>query len=112
MPEVTAEEAPALLSQLDEAIHESSQPRAMAVTERYVARGYELRPLFETMLRVAVSEDGKLHSEKYFNTVWEEVGAARPAHRGRYLVGLARYMASAWGQPAPGYQEACQLLRV
>jgi hypothetical protein len=112
MPEVTESDAAALQAELGKAIRTNDQTRAMAVAHRYVERGHELRPMFDALLKVAVSEDGKLHSEKYYNTCVEEVQAARPRHRGRYLVGLARYMASAWGQPAPGFQEACELLKV
>lgn len=112
MPEVTVDDAPTLLSQLDEAVRAASQPRAMAVAQRYVDRGHPVRPVFELLLQAAVSEDGKLHSEKYYNTCIEEVAAARPAHRGRYLVGLARYIASSWGQPAAGLAEARELLKL
>jgi len=110
--EVTADDAPTLLAQLDEAVRGNNQGRAMAVAQRYVDKGHAPKPVFDLMLRVAVSEDGKLHSEKYFHTVTEEFAAARPAHKGRYLVGLSRYIASSWGQPAAGFAEACDLLKV
>ena len=71
------------------------------------------------MLKYAVSEDGRLHAEKYLQTVTEEFATTRPAFRWRHLVALARVTASAYGfnmkdEPghrAPGYEEACQLLR-
>jgi hypothetical protein len=42
--------------------------------------------------------------------VSEEFAATRPAFRWRHLIALARVTASAYGQPAPGYAEACRLL--
>ncbi len=47
--------------------------------------GHPSRPVFDLMLRFAVSEDGRLHSEKY-RTVTEEFAATRPAFRWRHLV--------------------------
>ena len=72
------------------------------------------------MLRFAVSEDGRLHSEKYYRTVTEEFAATRPAFRWRHLVGLARVTASMYGYDrkdnhghrAPGYEQACKLLGI
>jgi hypothetical protein len=72
------------------------------------------------MLKYTISEDGRLHGEKYFHTVREEFRTIRPAFRWRQMVGLARVTASAYGynrddQPgyrAPGYEEACGLLSV
>ena len=71
-------------------------------------------------LKFAVSEDGRLHGEKYFHTVREEFGMIRPAFRWRQLVALGRVTASAYGynredKPgfrAAGYEEACKLLGV
>jgi hypothetical protein len=68
--------------------------------------------VFDLLLRYAVSEDGALHAEKYYRTVTEEFAAARPAFRWRHLVALARVTASEYGFPAPGYVEACRLLKV
>jgi hypothetical protein len=42
----------------------------------------------------------------------EEFAATRPAFRWRHLVTLARVTASEYGTPAPGYAEACRLLKV
>ena len=42
----------------------------------------------------------------------EEFAATRPAFRWRQLVALARVTASEYGRPAPGYEQACQLLGV
>ena len=68
--------------------------------------------LFDLLLRYAVSEDGALHAEKYYRTVSEEFAAARPAFRWRQLTALARVTASEYGRTAPGYAEACELLKV
>ena len=62
--------------------------------------------------RYAVSEDGALHGEKYYNTVREEFAWTRPAFRWRQLVALARVTASECGRPAPGIAEARELLKV
>jgi len=72
------------------------------------------------MLKYSISEDGRLHGEKYFQTVQEEYRTTRPAFRSRQLIGLARVTASAYGYDrvdkqggrAPGYEEACRLLKV
>ena len=72
------------------------------------------------MLRYSISEDGRLHAEKYYHTVTEEFATTREAFRWRQLVGLARVTASAYGynrqdargHRAPGYQQACRLLGV
>ena len=39
----------------------------------------EARPVFDLMLRYAISEDGALHAEKYYQTVSEEFALTRPA---------------------------------
>jgi hypothetical protein len=44
--------------------------------------------------------------------VTEEFATSRPAFRWRQLVALARVTASECGFPAPGYAEACRLLKV
>ena len=68
--------------------------------------------MFALLRKYGVSEDGALHAEKYYGTVSEEFAASRPAFRWRQLVALARVTASEYGQPAPGYKEACELLKV
>jgi hypothetical protein len=68
--------------------------------------------VFDLLLRYAISEDGALHAEKYFQTVTEEFAATRPAFRWRQLVALARVTASEYGFPAAGYADACRLLQV
>ena len=76
--------------------------------------------MFDRLLKYTISEDGRLHGEKYFHTVQEEFHTTRPAFRWRQLIGLARVTASAYGYDrndkyggrAPGYEEACRLLKV
>ena len=72
--------------------------------------GHPARPIFDLLLRYAVSEDGALHAEKYYRTVTEEFVSTRPAFRWRQLVALARVTASEYGRPAPGIAEARSLL--
>ena len=62
------------------------------------------------LLGFAVSEDGALHAEKYFRTAQDEHSVARAPHRALYLVALTRVMASHFGFPAPGCEEARTLL--
>ena len=101
----------ALLSEAEAAIHAGDQGRTCALVERYGRHGLPARPVFDLMRRYAISEDGALHAEKYYRTVTEEFAATRPALRWRQLVALARVTASESGHPAPGYAEACDLLR-
>jgi len=101
-----------LLRMAETAIKEQDQAGAAALVHRYGELGHPDRPAFDLLLRYAVSEDGALHAEKYYRTVTEEFAATRPAFRWRQLVALARVTASEYGQPAPGYADACQLLKV
>jgi hypothetical protein len=109
---VTARDPEVLLRQLEEAIRGRDQPRASAVTARYGELQHPDRPLFDLLLRYAISEDGALHAEKFYRTTREEYLGARPAFRWRFVIALARVTASACGQPAPGYDEARRLLNV
>jgi hypothetical protein len=102
----------ALLQAADEAIRGNLQARASAVIGRYGELGHPPRPVFDLLLRYAVSEDGALHAEKFYRTVSEEFAAGRPAFRWRYLVALARVTASEYGRPAAGVSEARALLKV
>ena len=96
----------------EDAIKNKDQARACAAVQRYGEQGHPERPVFDMLLRYAVSEDGALHAEKYYRTTSEEFAATRPAFRWRQLVALARVTASEYGRPAPGYAEACKLLKV
>ena len=101
-----------LLAELETAIKGNLQARASAVTARFGRAGHDHRPIFDTMLKYAISEDGSLHAEKYYRTVSEEFTSTRPAFRWRQLVALARVTASEYGRPAPGYAESRSLLKV
>jgi hypothetical protein len=101
-----------LLGQLQDAIRGNLQGQASAVVARYGELNLSEGPVFETLLKYAVSEDGALHAEKYFQTVWDDFHTTRPAFRWRHLTGLARVTASEYGRPAPGQAEARELLKV
>ena len=96
----------------DEAIRGNLQAKAGAVVHRYGELGHAPRPMFDLLLRYAVSEDGALHAEKFYRTVSEEFAATRPAFRWRQVVALARVTASEFGRPAAGMAEARALLKI
>jgi hypothetical protein len=73
--------------------------------------GQPARPVFDLLLKYAISEDGALHAEKYYRTVSEEFANTRPAFRWRHLAALARVTASEYGFPAPGHAQARELLK-
>jgi hypothetical protein len=101
-----------LIGELRSAVRGNDQARACAVTQRYLESNGDPARVFELMLGFAVSEDGSLHAEKFYRTTREEFASTRPAFRGRQLVALARVTASEFGRTAPGYAEACALLKV
>ena len=101
-----------LLQELDDAVRNKAQAHASAVVAHYGKQGHPARPVFDLLLRYAISEDGALHAEKYYRTTSEEFAATRPAFRWRQLIALSRVTASEYGQPAPGYDEARRLLGV
>jgi hypothetical protein len=108
---IKTKDAKGLLREADDAIRHKDQVRVCAVVNRYAELGHAARPVFDLLLRYAVSEDGALHAEKYYRTVTEEFAATRAAFRWRHLIALARVTASAFGQPAPGYDECCKLVK-
>ncbi len=112
LEKVRGKDAAALVGEAEQAIRANDQPLACAAVHRYGALGHSPRAIVDLLLKYAVSEDGALHAEKYYRTATEEFAAARPAFRWRQLVALARVTASEYGQPAPGYAEACRLLQV
>ncbi|MBI1324274.1 hypothetical protein GC170_13970 [bacterium] len=112
MERITAKAQPELLAELERAIQANDQQRACAVAGRWSQLGHAPRPIFETFLKYAVSEDGALHAEKFYRTVSEDFAASRPAFQWRYLYGLARVTASEYGRKAAGYDEACERLGV
>lgn len=101
-----------LLAKLDEAVRQNLQSHACAVVQRCAELGHKEGPVFQLLLKYAISEDGALHAEKYFQTVWDDFHTTRPAFRWRHLTGLARVTASEYGRPAPGQAEARELLKV
>jgi hypothetical protein len=109
--QVKTEDAEGLLREADEAIRGNLQARASAIITRYGQLGHEPRPVFDLLLRYAVSEDGALHAEKFYRTVSEEFAATRAAYRWRHLAALARVTASEYGRPAAGVAEARELLK-
>jgi hypothetical protein len=108
---VTSKEPELLLQELDGAIRGNLQARATAIVHKYGELGLEPRPLFDALLRYAISEDGALHAEKFYQTCSEEFAGSRPAFRWRHLMGLARVTASEYGRPAAGMEEARRLLK-
>jgi len=114
------DKASELLGVCEEAIRGNDQGTATASIQRYGELGFDAKPVFELMLKYAISEDGRLHSEKFYRTVREEFAFARPAFKWRQLVALARVTASAYaydvkdnhGYRAPGYENACALLNI
>ena len=120
LEKVRSPDAAALLKQLDGAIRENDQMTAAAVAHAYGENKHAVRPMFDLLLQFAISEDGRLHAEKYYRTASEEYANTREAFRHRQLVALSRVTASMYGYSqqdkkegrAPGYEEACKLLRV
>lgn len=118
--EIKKTDAKSLLQEAEEAIRSNEQGVASAAIQIYGEQGYALRPALDLLLRYSISEDGRLHAEKYYRTVVEEHGTTRKSLRWRQVVGLARVTASAYGYNrndkqagrAPGYEEACRLLGV
>jgi hypothetical protein len=110
--EVKSTDPDGLLREAEEAIRGNLQGKATAVVHRYGELGHSPRPVFDLLLKYAVSEDGALHAEKFYRTVTEEFSATRPAYRWRHLVALARVTASEYGRPAAGMTEARNLLKV
>ncbi len=103
-------DADKLLSRLDDSIVNNLQGNACAIAHRYGELGLPVERIFETLLRYAVSEDGALHAEKYFNTVWDDFYSTRPNLRWRHISSLARVTASEYGKPAAGQAEARELV--
>jgi hypothetical protein len=112
LEKITAKDPAALLAETEAAIKARDQARACALVHRCGELGHPPRAVFDLLLQYAVSQDGALHAEKYYRTVTEEFAATRPAFRWRQLEALARVTASENGFPAPGYADACRLLKV
>jgi hypothetical protein len=111
LEKIKARDAAALLQDAEAAIKANDQVGAVALVHRYGELKLPARPVFDLLLRYAVSEDGSLHAEKYYRTACEEFAATRPAFRWRQLTALARVTASEFGHPSPGYVEAMRLMK-
>ena len=120
LAEISSLDPDKLLAEAADAVENNDQGRAAAAIHLYGEHGRSAEPVFNLMARYTVSEDGRLHGEKYFQTVREEYATTREAFRWRQMVGLARVTASAYGYDredqhghrAPGYEDACRLLGV
>ncbi len=100
-----------ILKEAEAAIQAGDQGTATAAIARYAELDCPHRPVIDLLLRYGVSEDGALHAEKYYRTVTEEFASTRPAFRWEHLKALARVTASEHGWPAPGCDQARDLLR-
>ncbi len=100
-----------LLDALKAAVESKDQSRAMAVVKYWESVGHRPKAIFDCLRQYAVSQDGALHAEKYFRTVTEEFATTRKEFRWRHMIGLARVTASEYGWPAPGGEQARDLLR-
>jgi hypothetical protein len=109
---IQAKDPAGLLAEAEQAIRANNQPQAAAAVHLYGQVGSDPRPVFDLMLKYAMSEDGALHAEKYYRTVTDEFATLRPAFRWSQVVALARVTASAHGYPAPGYDETCRTLGI
>jgi hypothetical protein len=107
---VTGTEPDELLGELNDAIKNKDQGLACAAVQKIGELGAPAKPVFRLLRFYVVSESGSLHGEKFFRTVTEEFEAARAPFKWRHLVGMARYAASMYGDPTPGYGEALELL--
>ena len=120
LEKIDTEDPAELLKRADGAIRENNQTLACALIHRYGTLGNDAQPAFDLLRQFAISEDGRLHAEKYYWTVREEFATMRPSFKWRQLAALARVSASAYGYNrtdahgfrAPGYDEACKLLGV
>lgn len=110
--QVTAREPARLLEELESMIRGNLQSHAAAVVHRWGSLDLPAEPVLALLRRFAISEDGALHAEKYYQTCNDEFHRTRPAFRWRHLTALARVTASEYGRPAPGQAEARELLGV
>lgn len=108
--QVTATEQGKLIAELETMIRGNLQSHAAAVVHRWGMLNLPAEPVLSVLRSFAVSEDGALHAEKYYQTCFDEFQRTRPAFRWRHLCALARVTASEFGRPAPGQAEARDLL--
>lgn len=117
---IKTQDPEALLAEAEDAVQHNDQARAAAAVALYGNSGLGPDAVLQRMLKYTISEDGRLHGEKFFQTVQEEYKTTRPAFRWRQMIALARVTASAYGYDrndkqgtrAPGYEDACRLLKV
>src|SRR5207248_6911445 len=69
LDEVRSTDGKTLLGQAEEAIRGKDQASASAIVHRYGELKLPERPVFDLLIKYAVSEDGALHAEKYYRTV-------------------------------------------
>lgn len=112
LEKIKATKPESLLIAIEAAIRSKDQALTCALVHQFGAAGLPERQIFDVLLRFALSEDGALHAEKYYMTVLDDFTRSRPAFRWRHLDALARVTASEYGYPAPGYAQACELLKV
>ena len=104
--------AESLMKELDAAIRAKDQPRTAALAYRLGEQKANPADVFALLRGFATSEDGALHAEKYYATTASEFAASRAPFKWRQIIALARVSASAYGFPAPGYKDACEILKV
>lgn len=107
---VAGKDQTSLLAELESAIRDNQQAHATAIVQRMGELKVHEKPVFDLLLKYAVSEDGALHAEKYFHTVWDDFQHTRPSLRWQHLAALARVTASEHGRAAPGQEQARELL--
>lgn len=109
---VKASDPKTLMAELEDAIKHNDQARACAVAGKCPTTDMDARTVFDLLLKYAISEEGALHAEKYYQTCTEEFKLAQPKFRWRQVVALSRVTASEYGTPAAGYAEICKLMKV
>ncbi len=109
---VTGSTAAELIAQMETAVTNNLQGQATAIAHRYSELKLPADALFSCLLKYAVSEDGALHAEKYFQTVRDDFASTRESARWQHVCALARVTASEYGKPAAGQQEARELLKI
>ncbi len=107
---LAGKDAKVLARELESAIRSRDQTKACVAADAWLETGGTREELLDALLPFAVSEDGALHAEKYFATVFSQSSTNRAVLRRTHLVALARVCASQQGFPAPGQEEARRLL--
>lgn len=79
---VGTEHHQSLLGQLDRAIRGNMQGPATSIAQHYGTLALPAEPVFELLAGYAVSENGALHAEKYFQAVWDDFHIPAPPRSG------------------------------